>query len=63
MKKKNTETLLVGNKEIGLEANADKPKYIDMSRDQNAGRSHNINIGYSSSEKVEFKYFGTILKN
>jgi hypothetical protein len=35
--KKNTETLLVGSKEIGLEVNADKTKYMVMSRDQNAG--------------------------
>ena len=33
---KNTETLLVGSKEIGLEVNADGIKYIVMSRDQNA---------------------------
>jgi len=31
--KKNTEALLVGSKEIGLEVNADKTKYIVMSRD------------------------------
>jgi hypothetical protein len=36
--KKNTEVLLVGSKEIGLEVNADKIKYVYMvmSRDQNA---------------------------
>jgi len=33
-----------------------------MSRDQSAGRSHNINTGNSSFERVEeFKYFGTTL--
>jgi hypothetical protein len=36
--KKNTETLLVHSKEIGLEVNADKTKYVVMSRDQNAGQ-------------------------
>jgi len=35
--KKNTEALLFGSKEIGLEVNADKTKYVVMSRDQNAG--------------------------
>ena len=35
--KKNTS--VVASKEIGLEVNADKTKYIVMSRDQNAGRS------------------------
>jgi len=39
--KKNTETLLVGSKDIGLEVNADKTKYMVKSRDQNTGRSHN----------------------
>jgi len=34
---KKTESLLIGSKEIGLEMNADKTKYVDMSRDQNAG--------------------------
>ena len=36
--KKNTETMLVGSKEIGLEVNADKIKYMVMFRDQNAGQ-------------------------
>jgi len=40
--KKNTEALLISSKEIGLEANADKPKYMVISRDQNAVQSHNI---------------------
>jgi hypothetical protein len=31
--KKNTEALLVGSKESGLEVNADKTKYMVMSRD------------------------------
>ena len=36
--KENAEVLLVATKEIGLEVNADKTKYIVMSRDRNAGR-------------------------
>jgi hypothetical protein len=35
--KKNTEALVVASKEIGLEVNAEKTKYIVMSQDQNAG--------------------------
>jgi hypothetical protein len=35
--KENTDTLLVGNKETGLEVSADKTKYMAISRDQNAG--------------------------
>jgi len=33
----NAEALIVDSKEIGLEVNADKTKYMVMSRDQNAG--------------------------
>ena len=40
--KKNTDALLVASKEAGLEANADKSKYMVMSRDQNADCNHNI---------------------
>ena len=54
----------MANKEAGLEVNADKSKYLVMSRDQDAGRSHSLKIDNSSSERVEkFKYFGTTLKN
>jgi hypothetical protein len=34
---KNAEALVVARKETGLEVNADKTKYMVMSRDQNAG--------------------------
>jgi len=34
--KENAEALIVANKETGLEVNADKTKYMIMSRDQNA---------------------------
>ena len=37
MVKKNTETLVAAAKEIGLEVNADKTKYMVVSRDQRAG--------------------------
>jgi hypothetical protein len=40
--KKNTEALVVASKEIGLEVNAEKTKYVVMSRDQNAGQNHKI---------------------
>jgi hypothetical protein len=35
--KKNAESLVVASKEIGLEVNAFKIKYIAMSRDKDAG--------------------------
>ena len=41
-----------------------KTKYMTMSRDQNAGRSHSMKIDNSSIERVgEFKYLGTKLTN
>ena len=62
--KENAEALLVATKEIGLEVNADKTKYMIMSRDQNAGRSHNIKPDNSSIEMMEhFRYLGTNLTN
>jgi hypothetical protein len=42
--KKNTEALVVASEEIGLEVNAEKTKYMVMSRDQNAGQNHNIKM-------------------
>jgi hypothetical protein len=57
-----TETLVAANKETGLEVNADKTKCMVISRDQNAGRSHNIKIVTSSFESAEqLKHMGTIL--
>ena len=44
----NAEALVVATKEIGLEVNADKTKYMIMSRDQNAGRGHSVKIDNSS---------------
>jgi hypothetical protein len=53
---------LDASKEIGLEVNAGKTKYMVMSGDQNAGRSHNITIDNGTFERVEeFKYLGTTL--
>jgi len=60
--KKNAEALVVASKVIGLEVNAHKTKYMVMSRDQNAGRSHSIKTDNSSFKRVEeFKYLGTTL--
>jgi hypothetical protein len=56
--KKNAEALAVATKEIGLEVNNEKTKYMVMSRDQNAGRNGNIQVGNKSFETVEqFKYW------
>ncbi|KAJ4427815.1 hypothetical protein ANN_25504 [Periplaneta americana] len=57
--RENTEILLEASKEIGLEVNPEKSKYMIMSRDQNIVRNGNIKIGDLSFEEVEkFKYLG-----
>ena len=62
--KENAEAPVVDTKEIGLEVNADKTKYMVMSREQTAGLSHTMKVGNSSVERVEeFKYLGTTLTN
>ena len=62
--KKNTEALIVVSKEIGLEVNVDKTKYMGMSRGKNAGQSRNMRINNRSFERVEeFKCLGKPLKN
>jgi len=62
--KENAEALVVATKEIGLKVNADKTKYMIMSRDQNAGQSHSMKTDNISIERVEeFKYLGTTLTN
>jgi hypothetical protein len=54
---KNTETLIDASKEVGLEANIEKTKYMLVSRDQNAGQNREIKTGNSSFESVsQFKY-------
>ena len=56
---KNTDALMVASVEIGLDVNTDKTKYMVMSRDQNAGRSHSIKTDNSSVERVQM--FGNSL--
>jgi hypothetical protein len=49
----NTEALVNPSKETGLEINAEKTKYMVMSRDQNAEQNGYIQIGNKSFETVE----------
>jgi len=64
MKQKNAEALVVTSKKIGLEVNTDKTKCMVMSRDQNAERSHNININIKHFERMEhFQYLKTTVMN
>jgi hypothetical protein len=58
--KKNIEALLDASKEVGLEVNPEKTKYMLMSRSQNIGQKHSIKIANRSFEDVaKFKYLGT----
>ena len=60
--KKNAEASVAATKEIGLEVNAYKTKYMTVFRDQNTGRMNGMKIDNSSIERVEeFKYLGTTL--
>jgi sorting nexin-29 len=62
--KDNSKTLLDATGDIGLEINAEKTKYMIMSRHLNSGQNQNIRIANESFEKVEkFKYLGTTLTN
>jgi hypothetical protein len=40
--KENTETLLVASRDVGLEINAEKIKYMITSLHQNSGQNQNI---------------------
>ena len=54
----------MASKEIGLELNAEKTKYMFMSGDQNAGQSHSFKTDDSSFERVkELRYLVTTLTN
>jgi hypothetical protein len=56
------EALVAASKEIGLDVNGDKTKYMVMSRDRNAGRDDSVKTDNSSIERVEeFIYLGTML--
>jgi hypothetical protein len=59
-----TETVIDASKEVGLEVNAEKTRYILLSRHQTAGQNHDIKIGNRSFENVaQFEYLGTTVTN
>jgi len=51
--KENAEALVAATREIELEGNADKSKYMVMSREQNARRIHSVRIDNSTFDRVE----------
>jgi hypothetical protein len=56
--KKNTETLIDGSKEVGLEVNTEKTKYM-LSHHQNSGQNHDIKVANRCFESVaQLKYLG-----
>jgi hypothetical protein len=59
-----TETLIDAGKEVCLEVNTDKTKYMLLSRHQNAGQNHDIKIANRCFENVaQFRYLGTTITN
>jgi hypothetical protein len=59
---KNTKAVLDASKEVGLEVNPEKTKYMLMSHWQKAGQRHSIKIVNRSFEDVAvFKYLGMAL--
>jgi hypothetical protein len=48
--KKNTQTLIEPSKEVGLEVNTEKTKYMLLSRHQYAGQNHDIKLGNRCSK-------------
>jgi hypothetical protein len=62
--KENTETLFEASRDIGLEINAEKTKYMIMSRHPDPEQNQNIRTANESFENVaKFKYLGTTLTN
>jgi hypothetical protein len=62
--KENSETILEASRDIGLEINAEKTKYMSMSRHPNSGQNQNISIANESFENVaKFKYLSATLTN
>jgi hypothetical protein len=62
--KKNAEAVLDASKEIGLEVDSEKYKYMFTSRHQTAEQSNYIRVANKSFENVaKFKYLGSTLTN
>jgi hypothetical protein len=65
-RKEETEALIDLSKQAGLEVNAEKTKFMLLSRHQNLGQDLNIKLGNKSFEnevKLKYEYLGTTLNN
>jgi hypothetical protein len=61
--KVNTQTLIDANKDVSLEVNTEKTKYMLLSRHQNARQNQNIHVGNIFENVAQLRYFGmTITK-
>jgi hypothetical protein len=57
--KRNTQNLIEASKEVTLEVNTEKTKYMLLSRHQSAEQNHDIKRGNRCFENVEqFRYLG-----
>jgi hypothetical protein len=62
--KENTETILEANRDVGIEINAEKTKYMIRSHHPNSGQIQNIRTVNESFENIaKFKYLVTTLTN
>jgi ribosomal protein S2 len=62
--KKKKETLIDASKNVGLEVNAEKTKYMLLSYHWNAGQNRDIKIADRYFENVaQFRYLGTTVTN
>jgi hypothetical protein len=61
---KNIETLIDASREVGLEINVEKTKYMLLSRHLSAGQNHYIKIANILFENVsQFRYLGMTVTN
>jgi hypothetical protein len=62
--KENTEILLEASRDVSIEINAEKTKYMIMSHHSDSGQNQNIRRANELFENVaKFKYLGTTLTN
>jgi hypothetical protein len=62
--KKNIETLIDASKEVGLETNIEKTKYMLLPGRQNIGQNRDTEIANRSFENVsQLQYWGTTVTN